>query len=125
MPLLTPLGGKRAPWVPGYRGKILDGNCLAARERCRTVLREGQAGAWPGQSLVVSAPAHGLVRTVFPGEDGHAQERSRLGLVRETVHVNDRWIQDRHCCPCAGLCEMDRRGAGVLPRQHEGLPFET
>ena len=27
MPLITQLDGKRAPWLPGYRVKILDGNC--------------------------------------------------------------------------------------------------
>ena len=47
-----------------------------------------------------------------------------LGLVLETVQVNDLWIQDRNCCPCAFLCEIDRRGAGFITRQHAGLPFE-
>jgi hypothetical protein len=73
--------------------------------------------------LVVYEPGHGLVRAVFPCDDGHAQERSRLGLVLAPVHAEDRWMQDRHCCPCALLCEIDRRGAGFITRQHEGLPF--
>jgi hypothetical protein len=60
----------------------------------------------------------------FPCEEGHAQERSMLGLVLETVRVGDLWMQDRHCCPCAFLCEIDKRGAGFITRQHEGLPFE-
>jgi len=39
--------------------------------------------------LVVYEPAFGLVSDVFPCEDGHAQERSMLGLVLETVQVHD------------------------------------
>jgi len=34
-------------------------------------------------------------------------------------------MQDRNCCPCALLCEIDARGAGFMPRQHEGRPLET
>src|SRR3954453_18317537 len=124
-PLIEQLDGKRAPWLPGYRVKIIDGNCIEASERRLKVLREVQAGALPGKSLVVYEPAQGLVSDVFPCEDGHAQERSLLGLVLETVQTNDLWIQDRNFCPCAFLCEMDRRGAGFITRQHEGLPFEV
>ena len=61
---------------------------------------------------------------VCPCEDGHAQERSLFGAVREPVPAHDLWSQDRHCCPCAFLCEVDRRGAGFITRQHEGLRFE-
>ena len=53
MPLIPQLDGARAPWLPGYRVKILDGTCLAASERRLEVLRAVQAGALPGQSLVV------------------------------------------------------------------------
>jgi hypothetical protein len=66
MPLITQLDGKRAPWLPGYRVKILDGNCIEASERRLKVLRAVQAGALPGKSLVVYEPSTGLVRDVFP-----------------------------------------------------------
>jgi hypothetical protein len=124
-PLIAQLDGERSPWLPGYRVKILDGNCIEASERRLKVLREVHAGALPGKSLVVYEPAHGLVSDVFPCEDGHAQERSLLGLVLETVQANDLWIQDRNFCTCAFLCEMDSRGAGFITRQHAGLPFEV
>ena len=123
-PLIEQLDGARVSWLPGSRVKILDGNCIEASERRLKVLREVQGGALPGKSLVVYAPAHGLVRDVFPCEDGHAQERSMLGLVLATVQADDLWMQDRNFCPCAFLCEIDRRGAGFITRQHEGLPFE-
>jgi hypothetical protein len=47
-----------------------------------------------------------------------------FGLVLETVHADDLWIQARNFCTCAFLCEIDRRGACFITRQHEGLPFE-
>jgi len=124
-PLIEQLDGARAPWLPGYRVKILDGNCIEASERCLKVLREVQAGALPGKSLVVYEPTAGLVSDVFPCEDGHAQERSMLGQVLETVQAHDLWIQDRNFCPCAFLCTIDNRDAGFITRQHEGLPFEV
>jgi IS4 transposase len=122
-PLITQLDGERSPWFSGYRVKILDGNCIEASEHRLTVLREVQAGALPGKSLVVYEPAHGLVSDVFPCEDGHAQERSMLGQVLETVQAHDLWIQDRNFCTCAFLCGIDSRRAGFITRQHKGLPF--
>ena len=124
-PLLTELDGERCSWLPGYRVKILDGNCIEASERRLKVLREVQAGALPGKSLVVYEPTVGLVSEVFPCEDGHAQERSMLGQVLETVQAHDLWIQDRNFCTCAFLCGIHTRGAGFITRQHEGLPFEV
>lgn len=124
-PLIKQLDGGRAPWLPGYRVKIIDGNCIEASERRLKALREVQGGALPGKSLVVYEPAYGLVCDVFPCEDGHAQERSLFGLVLETVQAGDLWMQDRNFCTCAWLCEIDKRGAGFITRQHEGLPFEV
>jgi hypothetical protein len=104
---------------------MLDGNGIAASERRLKVLREVQAGALPGTSLVVYEPTAGLVSDVFPCEDGHAQERSMLGQVLETVQAHDLWIQDRNFCPCALLCGIDNRDAGFITRQHAGLPCEV
>ena len=122
-PLITKLDGERSPWLPGYRVKILDGNCIAASEHRLQVLRAVQAGALPGKSLVVYEPTSGVVSDVFPCEDGHAQERAMLGQVLDTVQARDLWIQDRNFCTCAFLCGIETRGAGFITRQHEGLPF--
>jgi len=73
---------------------------------------------------VVYEPAHGLVCDVFPCEDGHAQERSLFGALRETIQRWDLWIADRHFCTCALLGDLDQRGAFFIIRQHAGLPFE-
>ncbi len=48
----------------------------------------------PGKSLVVLDPALGLAIDIFPCEDGHAQERSLLSAVLETVEASDLWIGD-------------------------------
>ncbi len=60
---------------------MLDGHGLEATAHRLKALCEGRAGALPGTSLVVFAPALGLVTDVLPCEDGHAQEHSVLGLV--------------------------------------------
>jgi hypothetical protein len=86
-PLIEQLDGARAPWLPGYRVKIIDGNGLEASERRLQALRKGQAGPLPGKSLVVYEPTQGLVRDVFLCEDGHAQERSLFGM--ETIPCNN------------------------------------
>ena len=124
-PLIEQLDGARAPWLPGYRVKIIDGNCLEASDRRLKALRAVPGGPLPGKSLVVYEPVQGLVTDVFPCEDGHAQERSLFGAVLETVQADDLWIQDRNFCTCAFLCEIDDRGAGFITRQHAGLPFES
>jgi IS4 transposase len=123
-PLIAHMGGERAPWLEGYRVKIVDGNCLEASEHRLKALREATGRALPGKSLVVYEPAHGLVTDVFPCEDGHAQERSLLGSVLTTVAADDLWIADRNFCTRAFLAEMDARGGFFVIRQHQGLPFE-
>ncbi len=123
-PLIDPMGGQRAPWLKGYRVKIVDGNCLEASEHRIQELREAPGRALPGKSLVVYEPALGLVTDVFPCEDGHAQERSLFGAVLKTVAVGDLWIEDRNFCTRDFLCEIDKRGAFFITRQHQGLRFE-
>ncbi len=123
-PLITQLGGNRAPWLRGYQVKSIDGNCLEARAHRLAVLRGVDAGALPGKALVVSAPAQGVVRDVCPCEDGHAQERSLVGCVLKTVQAGDLWMADRHFCTRDLLCDMDARGACFVIREHRGLPFE-
>src|SRR2546430_6158717 len=123
-PLIEQLGGDREPWLHGYQVKIIDGNCLEASEHRLEVLRRVDAGALPGKSLVVYAPDQGLVRDVFPCEDGHAQERSLFDGVLKTVQAGGLLIGRRNFCTRDFLCDIDHRGAGFIIRQHRGLPFE-
>lgn len=123
-PLIAHMGGERAPWLEGYRVKIIDGNCLEASEHRIKELREATGRALPGKSLVVYEPAQGLVTDVFPCEDGHAQERSLFGAVLKSVNTDDLWIADRNFCTRAFLAEIDTRGGFFVIREHQGLPCE-
>lgn len=123
-PLIEHMGGEHAPWLEGYRVKIVDGNCLEASEHRVQELRAAKGRALPGKSLVVYEPAPGLVTDVFPCEDGHAQERSLFGPLLKTVEAGDLWIEDRNFCTRNFLCDIDNLGAFFVSRQHQGLPFE-
>jgi IS4 transposase len=122
--LIQELGGQRAGWLPGYRVKILDGNCLAASEHRLTELRTLNGGALPGKSLVVYDPALGVAEEVFPCEDGHAQERSLLARVLQSVSAGEAWIADRNFCVRGFLLGIAARQACFVVREHEQLPWK-
>jgi IS4 transposase len=119
------LGGTLPALLPGYRVKILDGNCLAATEHRLDELRFTNAGPLPGKSLVVLDPALMLAIDVFPCEDGHAQERSLLQDVLPTVRAGDLWIEDRNFCTTAFVFGVARRQGCFLVREHQtNVPWE-
>lgn len=122
-PLVHALGGERRAWVPGYRVKIVDGNCLEATEHRLKELRGVAGGALPGKSVVVYDPALGMVVDVFPCADGHAQERALLPTVLPTIQAGDLWIEDRNFCTRDFLCGTQGRGACFLTREHKGLAW--
>jgi len=117
-PLITALDGSCPSRFPGYRVKILDGNCIEATEHRLAVLRSVAAGALPGKSLVVYDPCLGIPVDVFPCEDGHAQERALLGDVLATVEAEDVWVADRNMCTCAFTCGIDDQQAYFVIREH-------
>ena len=88
-PIIGEMGGALAPLLPGFRTKILDGNCIKATEHRLKELRQTNAGALPGKSLVVLDPALMLAVDVFPCEDGHAQEREPQILFVSSFHALD------------------------------------
>lgn len=122
-PLIEQLGGGQKPLIPGFRVKLLDGNCIAATEHRIKELRSLAAGALPGKSLVVYDPSLRIPIDVFPCEDGHAQERSLLQDVLPSVESGDLWIADRNFCVRSFLFEIDARGAYFIIRQHGNLPY--
>jgi IS4 transposase len=123
-PIIEHLNGQLSPLLPGYRVKILDGNALAATDHRIRELRNIGSGALPGKSLVVLDPQLGLAIDVFPCEDGHAQERSLIPDVLETVEENDCWIEDRNFCTVGFLFGVADRLGYVLVREHAGLPWQ-
>src|SRR3954465_4609083 len=111
--IIDELGGRHAPWLEGYRVKILDGSHLPGTEHRIKPLRFTRAGALPGQALVVFDPERMLINDVVLCEDGHAQERSLTEAVLAMVRPGDLWIKDRNFCTTALLFGIVRRGGGL------------
>jgi hypothetical protein len=122
--IIEKLGGTRPSLLPGFKVKILDGNCIEATDHRIFELRSTAAGALPGKSLVVLDPSLRMPINVFPCEDGHAQERSLLNDVLETVEHLDLWIADRNFCTLAFLLGIEQREAFYVIREHKGLPWK-
>lgn len=119
------LGEPVANWLRGYRVKILDGFCLAATEHRPQVTRPYASAMLPGKSLVVLEPQVRLATDVFPCEDAHAQERSLIPQVLQTVQAQDLWIADRNLCTVGCLKGMAQSQAFFVMRQHGNLPVEA
>lgn len=122
-PIIEALGPQK-PLMPGFRIKILDGNCIEAVEHRLKELRSISSGALPGKSLVVFDPALRMPIDVFPCEDGHAQERSLLSDVIPTVEAGDLWISDRNFCVRSFIFGIAAKKAFSITRLHGNLPFE-
>jgi IS4 transposase len=123
--VIRELDGALPDLLPGYRVKILDGNCLAKTEHRLRELRTVAAGPLPGKSLVVLDPALMPAIDVFPCEDGHTQERALLDQVLATVEPNDLWIEDRNFCTLGFLFGIAERPACFVVRRHQNLPWEA
>lgn len=119
--VINELQARRDPWLPGYQVHILDGNHLSATEHRLEELRTISAAPLPGKALVVLEPETGLATDVFLTPDGHAQERSLLDDVLHTVRKNDLWIADRNFCTLKFLCEIAKKTAYFIIRQHGNL----
>ena len=121
--IMEQLGAARTELLPGYRVKILDGNGLGATEHRLKVLRHNSSAALPGKSLVVLDPSLGLATDIFPCEDGHAQERSLIPLVLQTVEAGELWLGDRNFCTTGFIFGIESQQAFFLLRQHQNLPW--
>lgn len=122
--VIEKLGGQSPPLLPGFRVKMLDGNCIEATHKRIKELRDIAGGALPGKSLVVYDPSLRLPIDVFPCEDGHAQERSLLADVLTTVEQNDVWICDRNFCVISFLFGIAQKMGFFIIRQHGNLPWQ-
>jgi IS4 transposase len=117
-PVIDELKARREPWLPGYQMRILDGNHLSATEHRAEELRTTWAAPLPGKILVVLEPETGLATEVFLTPDGHAQERSLLDEVLQTVRERDVWMADRNFCTLKFLFEIAKKMAFFIIRQH-------
>ena len=124
-PVIDHLGGSLGALLPGYRVKIVDGNCIEASEHRIEELRYTAAGALPGKSLVVYDPALKLALDVVPCEDGHAQERALLDPILSSVEPGDLWLGDRNFCTRKMLLGVADRGGFFLIREHKKLAWQA
>jgi IS4 transposase len=125
LPVVESLRAKEAPWVPGFRVRVVDGNHLPASEKRLKPLRGFRGAALPGQSLVVYAPEVGLVVDMVAGEDAHAQERTLLRPLLERVREGDLWMADRNFCTSGVLFALAGRKAAFVVREHGRSPNPT
>jgi len=116
--IIEKTGGSLPPLVPGYRVKVLDGNHLRRTQRRIKELSHLNAAPLPGHCAVVLDPRLKLAIDVIPCEDGHAQERTLLPQVLETVEPRDLWMADRNYCTTAFLFGIKARRAYFVIRQH-------
>lgn len=115
------LGGNRKNEVAGYRTRIFDGNHLAKTEHRLAETRDITAAPLPGKCLAVLDPRFEAIVDFFPIEDGHAQERSALDDLLETVCRNDLWIGDRNFCTLKLFYGIAASGAAFVIRHHQHL----
>ena len=121
--VIDALGARLEPWLAGYRVKVIDGNHLSGTQRRPRVLRDTWATPLPGTALAVYEQERDVVTQVFLTADGHAQERSLLGAVLDSVQAGDLWIADRNFCTRGFLFGLTRADAAFVLRQHGNLPF--
>jgi IS4 transposase len=119
--IVNALAARRAPWLPGYRTRILDGNHLSATEHRLAELRTTWAAPLPGKVLAVLEPETGLATDVFLTPDGHAQERALLQDVLAIVRRDDLWIADRNFCTLRFLLTIAKQLGFFIIRQHGAL----
>jgi IS4 transposase len=120
--VLAPMVQGKAPTVPGYRLRIVDGNHLPASEKRIKSLRGFRGAALPGHSLVVYDPDLEMVVDLEPCEDAHAQERAVMPPLLERAMPGELWIADRNFSTRIILSEWDRRGCGFIVREHSRTP---
>ena len=123
--LIREMKACNAAILPGYRVKFLDGNCIESTEHRLKVLRDTNSGALPGKSLVIFDPELDVAIDVIPCSDGHAQERSLLPQVLETVEKNDVFVADRNFCVLSFLFGISFSEGYFAIRQHKSMPYKS
>lgn len=111
--------------LAGYDVRILDGSHLASTEHRLKETRRMRGGPLPGQALVVLDPRRSLVVDLIPTEDGHAQERSLLPELVDTLEPGQLWIADRNFCTVLWLHEVALNKSFFIVREHAGMTVHT
>jgi len=122
--VLVAVDPHRPSSLAGYEVRILDGSHLAATEHRIKETRQVRGAPLPGHALVVLDPRWRLVVDIIPCADGHAQERSLLPELVETLAPGQLWIADRNFCTVMWLHEVALNQAFFNQREHAGMPVE-
>lgn len=123
--LSVQLNGTCQPLLPGYRVKVVDGNCLAATDHRLGVLRDQAGGPLPGKSLVIYEPHLEMATAVLPCADGYAQERIIARQLLESVQAADVFIMDRHFCMRSLLAGIADAGGYFICRHHKQMAYKA
>lgn len=123
--IIEEMDGQRAALLPGYRVKMLDGNCLEATEHRIKELRALGGGALPGKALVVYDPQWEVATDMVPCENGHTQERALLEQVLPRIQAGETWVMDRNFCVLKFLWQIRQKSAYFVVREHEQMPWRT
>jgi IS4 transposase len=119
---LTPLMKDKAPTVPGYRLRTIDGNHLPASEKRLKPVRGFRGAALPGQSLVVYDLDLDMVVDLVPCEDGHAQERSLMEQVQSQGPPGELRIADCNFSTRRIFYGLHDRGSSFIVCEHGRTP---
>lgn len=120
--VLVPMIKAKAPMVPGYRLRIVDGSHLPATEKRLKPLRGFSGAPLPGHSLVVYDPDLEMVVDLEPCEDAYTQERAVMSSLLERAEPGELWIADSAFSTRTILGEWDRRGCSFIVREHTCTP---
>jgi len=122
--VIAELKVNRTQLLAGYEVKIADGNHLSGTEHRLKVLRDNLSKALPGKSIAVLDPQQMLVTDIFLNQDGHAQERTMLPSILETIQARQVWIADRNFCTRQFLSGIAQKDSYFIIRQHKSLPVK-
>ena len=120
--VLRPIMQNKAPIVPGYRLRIVDGSHLRATERRLKPLRKVAGAPLPGHSLVVYDPDLGMVTDIEPCDDAYTQERAVISPLLDRAMPGELWIADSAFSTRTILGKWDRRGCAFIVREHGSTP---
>lgn len=123
-PVIAEMSVSTSELLPGYDLRIADGNHLGATEHRLKVLQNNLSRPLPGQSIAILDPQQMLVVDVFLNEDGHAQERSLLPSILETIEAEQVWIADRNFCTRQFLLGIAQRSSYFIIREHKSIPSQ-
>ena len=119
--LLQELGPLRPQPIDGYFLKIADGNVLGRSEERLKELRESNAAALPGMSVVLYDYASQLIPYLKVCVDAHTSECKLMPDLAAQLEAKDLLMADRNFCVLSFFVQVAERKASFLIRHHARL----